>query len=140
MTNKDISTVKELLAGRKRIVIVPHKGPDGDAMGSCLALKILLEGQGHEVQLIAPNDFPDFLKWMPTINETLVYDCEKEKCDQIIGDSEVIFVLDFNHLSRAGDMKEALQAAQADFVMIDHHQQPEEFARVTYSDVTMCST
>jgi phosphoesterase RecJ-like protein len=140
MTNEDISKVKELLANPRKIVIVPHKGPDGDAMGSTLALKILLETQEHEVELIAPNDYPDFLKWMPYQEDVLIYEHEKEKCDELVKQAEVIFTLDFNHLSRAGDMYEVLQNATADYIMIDHHQQPDDYAVVTYSDVTMCST
>ncbi len=140
MTNEEISKVKELLKPSKKIVIVPHKGPDGDAMGSTLALKILLEEQGHFVHLIAPNDYPDFLKWMPYQEEVLIYDKEPQKCDPIIAEAEVIFTLDFNHLSRAGEMYEPLQAAKAKFIMIDHHQQPDDYADITYSDVTMCST
>ena len=140
MTNEQISRVKELLEHPKKIVIVPHKGPDGDAMGSTLGLKILLENQGHFVHLIAPNEYPDFLKWMPYQEEVLIYDQNPKKCDPIIAEAEIIFTLDFNHLSRAGDMYEPLKMAQAKFIMIDHHQQPDDYAEVTYSDVTMCST
>ena len=140
MTNEEISKVKELLEPSKKIVIVPHKGPDGDAMGSTLALMILLEELGHYVHLIAPNEYPDFLKWMPYQEEVLIYDKDPQKCDEIIGEAEVIFTLDFNHLSRAGEMHKPLEAAEAKFIMIDHHQQPDDYAEVTYSDVTMCST
>lgn len=140
MTNEDISKVKELLDSPKKVVIVPHKGPDGDAMGSTLALKLLLETQHHDVQLISPNDYPDFLKWMPYQEEVIIYEQEQEKCDGYINEADVIFTLDFNHLSRAGDMKRILEEATADFIMIDHHQQPDDYAVVTYSDVTMCST
>ena len=140
MTNEEISRVKELLDPAKKIVIVPHKGPDGDAMGSTLALKILLENQGHFVHLIAPNEYPDFLKWMPYQEEVLIYDKDPKICDPIIAEAEVIFTLDFNHLSRAGEMYEPLKKAEAKFIMIDHHQQPDDYAEVTYSDVTMCST
>ncbi|MFV8838209.1 DHH family phosphoesterase [Salinimicrobium soli] len=140
MTDKDISKVKELLAHPRKIVIVPHKGPDGDAMGSTLALKILLETLDHDVELIAPNDYPDFLKWMPYQEEVLIYEQEKSRCDELISQAEIIFTLDFNHLSRAGEMTDSLEAATADFIMIDHHQQPDDYAVVTYSDVTMCST
>lgn len=140
MTSEDISQIKRLLSNPKQIVIVPHKGPDGDAMGSCLALKLLLETKGHYVQLIAPNDFPDFLKWLPYQEQVLVYDRETERCDKFIAEAELIFTLDFNHLSRTGEMQEALESATAQFVMIDHHQQPDSYAVVTYSDVTMSST
>lgn len=140
MTNEDISRIKDLLSTPKKIVIVPHKGPDGDAMGSTLALKLLLENRHHYVHLISPNDYPDFLKWLPYSEEVINYEKEKEKCDEYIKEADVIFTLDFNHLSRAGEMKHILQEASADFIMIDHHQQPDDYAVVTYSDVTMCST
>lgn len=140
MTNEDISRVKELLGQPTKVVIVPHKGPDGDAMGSTLAMKLLLDAEGHDVQLIAPNDYPDFLKWLPGQEKVLIYENEKEKADKFIKEAQVIFILDFNHLSRAGDMEPALEAAQAALIMIDHHQQPDNIADVTYSDVTLCST
>lgn len=140
MTNEDILQLKELLASPKKVVIVPHKGPDGDAMGSTLALKLMLEKQDHAVQIIAPNDYPDFLKWMPYQEEVLIYESSKEKAEQYIKDADIIFTLDFNDLSRSGDMQDSLKAAESFFIMIDHHQQPGDYADVTYSDVTMSST
>lgn len=140
MTNEDISKIKELLDTPKKIVIVPHKGPDGDAMGSTLALKLLLEHRQHFVQLISPNDYPDFLKWLPYSEEVINYEKDTEKSENYISEADVIFTLDFNHLSRAGEMKNVLEEAKADFIMIDHHQQPDDYAVVTYSDVSMCST
>lgn len=140
MKNDEISELKELLSSPKKVVIVPHKGPDGDAMGATLALKLLLESQDHYVQLIAPNDYPDFLKWMPYQEEVLIFENEKEKAAEYIEDADLIFTLDFNDLSRAGDMQENLRAAEGFFIMIDHHQQPGNYANITYSDATMCST
>ena len=140
MTNEEITQLKELLSIPKRVVIVPHKGPDGDAMGSTLALKLLLEKQDHRVQLIAPNDYPNFLKWLPYQEEVLIYENSRDKADSFIKEADIIFTLDFNHLSRAGEMQEILEAAPGTFIMIDHHQQPDDYADFMYSDVTMCST
>jgi bifunctional oligoribonuclease and PAP phosphatase NrnA len=140
MTNQDISLIKEYLETKKKIVIVPHKGPDGDAMGSTLALKILLKAEGHDVFLIAPNDYPEFLKWLPSHDDVIIYEKEKADAEQHIKDADLIFTLDFNHLSRAGEMQSALEEAEAKFIMIDHHQQPDDYADVTYSDVSMSST
>lgn len=140
MTQVDISEIKELLSEPKKIVIVPHKGPDGDAMGSTLGLKLLLEKEGHFAQVISPNDPPAFLKWMPSQKEVLNYEKDRERSDKLIDEAELIFTLDFNHLSRAGDMKEVLENAKALFLMIDHHQQPDDYAAFTYSDVTICAT
>lgn len=140
MTNEEISELKDLLEEQKKIVIVAHKGPDGDAMGSTLALKIIFENQDHKVQVIAPNKFPEFLNWMPYSDEVLIYEKEQEKSDGFIQEADIIFTLDFNHLSRSGKMQAALEAAPGIFAMIDHHQQPADYARFTYSDVTICST
>ncbi|HET8752800.1 MAG TPA: bifunctional oligoribonuclease/PAP phosphatase NrnA [Salinimicrobium sp.] len=140
MTNEEISEVKSLLSTPKKIVVVPHKGPDGDALGSTLAIKILLENNGHKVDLISPNHFPDFLRWLPYQEEIIVYEKEPKKSDKLISEAEIIFTLDFNHLSRTGEMQEILEKSKADFVMIDHHQQPDDYAKITYSDVSMCST
>lgn len=140
MTKNDILQIKELLASPKKIAIVPHKGPDGDAMGSTLAMKILLEAQGHYVHLIAPNDYPEFLKWMPEQEEVMIYEKEKDKSNRIIEEADIIFTLDFNHLSRSGKMQEALEHAAATFIMIDHHQEPDDYAQFIFSDVSMCST
>ena len=140
MTNEEISQLKELLSSPKKVVIVPHKGPDGDALGSTLALKLLLEKKDHRVQLIAPNDYPNFLKWLPYQEEVLIYENNREKADNFIKEADLIFTLDFNHLSRAGEMQEILEAARGTFILIDHHQQPDDYAAFTYSDVSMCST
>ncbi|WP_424494470.1 DHH family phosphoesterase [Salinimicrobium sp. GXAS 041] len=140
MKNEDISELKELLGTPRKIVIVPHKGPDGDAMGATLALKLFLEAQEHHVQLISPNNYPDFLKWMPYQEDILIYENNRERANEYIKEADAIFTLDFNHLSRAGEMQESLEAADSFFVMIDHHQQPGDYANITYSDPTMCST
>lgn len=140
MNSADITTVKSILSQPQKIVIVPHKNPDGDAMGSCLALYGFLKGMGHTVHVIAPNDYPKFLKWMPCNETVLNFEWEAQRAQRLLDESTVIFTLDFNDLSRVGQMESALRAAKADFIMIDHHQQPGDYARVTYSDVSMSST
>ncbi|WP_318342650.1 DHH family phosphoesterase [Flagellimonas baculiformis] len=140
MNSADITTVKSILSQPQKIVIVPHKNPDGDAMGSCLALYGFLKGMGHTTHVIAPNDYPKFLKWMPG-NETVInYEWETQRAQRLLDESSLIFTLDFNDLSRVGQMESALKQAKADFIMIDHHQQPGDYATVTYSDVSMSST
>ncbi|MEM7185403.1 MAG: bifunctional oligoribonuclease/PAP phosphatase NrnA [Bacteroidota bacterium] len=139
--NKEIAQhMDRLLQEKGRIVIVGHKNPDGDAIGSSLGLYFFLKGRGHIVQVVMPNDFPEFLKWLPGCNSIITYDREQEKVAAEIGQADLIFTLDFNALNRTGDLGEVLEKAQAQFVMIDHHQQPDDYAVVTYSDVTMSST
>jgi len=140
MTYNDIKAIKQLLETPKRIVIVPHKNPDGDAIGSTLGLYHYLKPKGHDVVVIAPNDYPDFLKWLPGEDTIIQHESEVIKSNEIIENAELIFTLDFNALHRTGDMESVLENAKALKILIDHHQQPEDYAKYIYSDVSMCST
>lgn len=140
MNSSDIKTVQTLLSTPKPIVIVPHKNPDGDAMGSTLALCKYLIKTGHKATVIAPNDYPHFLKWLPGHEDVLIFNSSIIAAKEKIEEAQVIFTLDFNDFSRTGDMGEVLASSNADFIMIDHHQQPSDYAVVTYSDTSMSST
>ncbi len=140
MNLEDITTVKSLLSSPQNIVIVPHKNPDGDAIGSCLALLHFLQQKGHFATIVSPNDYPKFLKWMPGSKDILNYEKEKNNSQTLIREASLIFTLDFNDLSRTGTLENCLLEAKGDFIMIDHHQQPSDYAKVTYSDVSMSST
>lgn len=140
MTAADIKETIDLLSLPKKIVIIPHKNPDGDAMGSTLALCTYLNKKGHSATVVAPNEYPHFLKWLPGNDTVVIYNQEEDKAKHLIQDAEVIFTLDFNHFSRTGNLEPLLEAAQATFIMIDHHQQPGDYAVVTYSDTSMSST
>ena len=140
MTEQVIKEIKLLLQSPKNIVIVPHKNPDGDAMGSTLGLYHYLKKYNHDAVIIAPNDYPDFLKWMPGENSVLKFDSQFDACSNYIEKADIIFTLDFNALNRAGDMESALAKSNGIKIMIDHHQQPDNYASYTYSDVSMSST
>lgn len=140
MTKNDILEIKALLKSPKKVVIVPHKNPDGDAMGSSLGLYHYLKLYNHNISVIAPNDYPDFLKWLPGDDIVLKYDNNKKEADALILDADIIFTLDFNALHRTGDMEDVLSKAEAIKILIDHHQQPDNYANYIYSDVTICAT
>ena len=140
MTKTDISEIKQLLASPKRIVIVAHKNPDGDAIGSSLGLYHYLKQSSHNVTVILPNDYPQFLKWIPGEGTILKYESTIVESTDLIEEAELIFTLDFNALHRTGDMETVLAKAKAIKVLIDHHQQPDDYAQYVYSDVSICST
>lgn len=140
MNIKDSKVVQSLLSSPQKIVIIPHKNPDGDAIGSTLGLMHYLKNRGQYAVVIAPNDFPKFLKWMPGQEEIIIFENDKDLAQKHIMEASLIFTLDFNHLSRVGFMQESLEAAEGTFIMIDHHQAPSDYAKVTYSDVHMSST
>ncbi len=140
MNKKDITSLKLLLSQPKKIVIVSHKNPDGDAIGSSLGLYHFLIKLNHEVSVIMPNDYPEFLKWMPNQDIIKDYETNKKIANELIEETDIIFTLDFNSLERAGDMEYSLNNSEAIKIMIDHHQQPSDYATFMYSDVSICST
>lgn len=140
MDTRKLEQLSKLLDSPKRIVIVPHKNPDGDALGSCLGLSSFLQQKGHEATVVSPNDYPNFLKWMPGEATVLKFDQNQEQAQTLLDAAELIFTLDFNSFSRVGAMEPALSKATAEFVMIDHHQQPDDYAAYTESNVNMSST
>ena len=140
MKKTDWQSLKERLSSPLKIVVIPHKNPDGDAMGSCLAWARYLQKTGHEVKVIAPNEYPKFLKWMPGDDQVMIYDHAAGHAERLILAADLLCTLDFNALSRAGNMLKSLEKAQGEFLMIDHHQQPDDYARYTYSLPHLSST
>lgn len=122
-----LNDLKEKLAERQKIIITTHFKPDGDAMGSSLGLFHWLKGQGHQVNIVVPSDYPSFLFWMPGQDQVIVYPAHKQHADQLIQEADVVFCLDFNTLSRIYDMAHAVRTTKAVKVMIDHHLAPEGF-------------
>ena len=139
MNGSEIDKIKRLLSDKRKIVIIPHKNPDGDAIGSSTALKYYLDNFNHNVDIISPNKFPEFLKWMDPNNIIKIFD-EDEKYSQKIIDAELIFTLDFNNLVRISGMKDYVEKSNAKIIMIDHHEEPSNYADFMYSEPNMSST
>jgi len=125
----------------KKIVITTHQKPDGDAMGSSLGLYHFLLPFGHQIQVISPTNWANFLDWMPAVKTVIDYEKETSKADNIINEADWIFCLDFNTMSRTKKMEEVLLKSKAEKILIDHHQQPQtEVFRYGVSDTTKSST
>jgi phosphoesterase RecJ-like protein len=141
INESDLQVLKEKLEVPQKIVIIPHRNPDGDAMGSTLALYHFLIQLNHEVIVISPNEFPNFLSWLPTSEKVLIYERHVSVAQQKLNTADLIFTLDFNALHRTGDlMGTFLGELKKTFIMIDHHQSPDDYATFTYSDTQMSST
>src|SRR5690606_4047384 len=122
-----LEALKNQLTAPKHIVVTTHHKPDGDALGSSLALYHWLKAKGHTVDVIVPSDFPAFLDWMPARADVKIYTGDILGNDALIADAAVIFCLDFNSLSRIHAMEDAVRNASGVKVMIDHHLEPEGF-------------
>ncbi|MEO8591649.1 MAG: bifunctional oligoribonuclease/PAP phosphatase NrnA [Flavobacteriales bacterium] len=137
--DQQVGELKALLARPKRIAIVTHYNPDGDAMGSSLGLMHVLKELGHSVQVVLPNTPSAFLRWMPGFADAQALDVSKEGTVAAIAECEVLFCLDFNQTDRVGGLEAAVKAAKVK-VLIDHHQDPGPFAAITFSDTSACAT
>ena len=135
-----ISKVKKAVDNVDKIVIVAHVGPDGDAIGASLALWHYLMTIEKEPVVIVPNPFPAFLAWMPGAECIMDYDNYKEKSDELIAAADLIFTLDFNTGNRMGKMADAVLNAPADKILVDHHLNPDSFAKIKISYPEISST
>ncbi|MFT4015554.1 MAG: bifunctional oligoribonuclease/PAP phosphatase NrnA [Agriterribacter sp.] len=122
---KPIQEIYPLLSTPRRIVITMHQKPDPDAMGSSLALAGFLSQLGHNIAVISPTNWPDFLKWMPGCRSVVDFEAAKEKALSILDSAEWLFCLDFNAMHRTKHMAQKLKELQCVKVLIDHHEQPE---------------
>ncbi len=132
--------IKSLLAVPKDIVITTHRNPDGDAIGSSLALYHYLNQLGHTVRIICPSEYPEFLQWMPEVRNIIIFDYEPERSKETIERSDIIFYLDFNALDRIDKVGELTDAHRCTKIMIDHHLYPDHISDYLISDTTASST
>lgn len=139
MQMQNFEELKSLLSEPKRIVLLPHRNPDGDAIGSTLAMRLYLSKLGHSCEVISPNDFPKFLKWMEGAKDIQIAEYNPGHSRRTIEKAELIFLLDFNTTARIDEVGEWLDRSEAPKVLIDHHQEPDQFDFM-YSDVEMPAT
>ena len=131
----------QLLAAKVPCVITVHRNPDGDALGSALGLMHFLESKYQvKADVVVPDAFPHFLDWLPGSDQIVIADHQPDRARELITNSNLIFCLDFNDVSRTAGLQEILAKSPAYKVMIDHHRNPTDFCQAVYSDITASST
>ena len=140
LNEAQLSQLDQLIATADTILITCHKSPDGDAIGSCLGWAEYLRARGKEATVIVPDQYPDFLQWLPNSEKIVRYDKHPKKCDMLFKIADLVFCLDFNTPSRVQDMEPALVSSPAPKVLIDHHLDPDVPAVLTISQPEACST
>lgn len=134
MKKQEIQKVKDALATAKRIAVVFHFNPDGDAMGSALALYHYFKEDGYEVSVVSPNIFPDFLRWMKGSEDIIIAQEQLTKARKVIKEADILFIVDMNAPHRAGqDLQSAISQFKGFKVLIDHHVTPDIECDVMYS-------
>lgn len=140
MKKDSFQKFKKALKNSQKIAVVSHFNPDGDAMGSSLALYAFLKKLGKKVEVIMPNAYPDFLHWLPGHKQVTLFQENEAAAIKKLSSADLIFTLDFNALSRAEKLGEKLKELNIPKIMIDHHQQPDAYAELYFHDATACST
>ena len=125
LTNNEISELKILLTQNKSIVITAHTNPDGDAIGSSLAMYHYLTKLGNNVNMMVPNQFPDFYNWLPESDKIINYEKQAKLSQRLLKEADIIFSLDYNALSRLGTLTEIVKRTTGTRILIDHHIDPE---------------
>ena len=139
MKDLTLKSVTKLFSEKRNIIFIPHSSPDADALGSCLALYHFFN-QENEVNIISPNEYTEILNFLPGSENVLNYERDKEKCENMIDKGDVIFTLGFNSLGRARNLSSLISKSSATTIMIDHHENPDNYADITISNSKMSST
>lgn len=131
---------KNVIKKANNIVITTHWSPDGDAMGSSLAIYNYLLQLDKSVKVVVPNAYPEFLDWLPGNKNVIIHQKNEAKVEKLVKAADLIFTLDYNSFKRIEKLGLLLEKATAPIVLIDHHQQPDKYATYYFHDVAACST
>lgn len=140
LNDSQLVQLDQLITAADTLLVTCHKSPDGDAIGSCLGWAEYLRSRGKEAVVIVPDQYPDFLLWLPNTEKIVRYDKHREKCDMLFKIADLVFCLDYNTTNRVNEMEEALVSSPAPKVLIDHHLDPDVPAVLTISEPKACST
>ena len=135
-----LARLSQLISDAETILITCHKSPDGDTIGSSLGLADYLRHLGKEPVVIVPDQYPDFLMWLPNTEKIIRYDKQRDKADLLFKIADLVFCLDYNAPSRVDEMEEALVSSPATRVLIDHHLNPDVPADLIISEPEASST
>ena len=140
IAEENIQKAEKLIDKYDKIIIITHTSPDGDALGSSLALYHFLMEYGKQVNVLVPNEFPDFLQWMPGADEVIIAEKNLSIATEALEVAELIFFLDFNVLKRIDQLEPLVNNSSASKILIDHHLDPDIFCNVAISHPEISST
>jgi bifunctional oligoribonuclease and PAP phosphatase NrnA len=140
MPRDSFPILNKALKNATKVAIVTHFSPDGDAMGSSLGLYHFLLKLGKKASVIVPNAYPAFLEWMPGHKQVINFQENEKKAEKALMTADLVFTLDFNSYKRLEKLGALLENTKAPKFLVDHHQQPDDYASYYFHDVKACST
>lgn len=117
--------IKHLLCANKKVVVVSHTNPDGDAIGSIVAMYHYLKKLDVKVDMMVPNKFPEFYDWIPGSDKIVIYEKQTKLSQQLLKEADLVIALDFNSLQRLGTLKDIVEKVSCEKMLIDHHIDPD---------------
>jgi len=126
------------LLAHRRFVLTTHVNPDGDAIGSELALAAWLSDRGKDVAIVNVNSTPVVYKFLDPHSVIRVFDAERDA--GVLHGADVIAIIDTNHPDRTIGMEPFITGSPAAKICIDHHLDPGDFAQEYFLDTDATST
>ncbi|MDK2910735.1 MAG: bifunctional oligoribonuclease and phosphatase NrnA [Bacteroidales bacterium] len=136
----EANQILDQLQKKNNILIISHPNPDGDSIGSSLALSRLLLKMGKNSNVVVPNGIPSYLLWLPGASEVIVYESHAHKAEKIIQEAEIVFFIDFNSINRLNNIGKYFEQGNKTFILIDHHLQPADIFDVVFHTTQVSST
>lgn len=140
LSETEVQGLRTLLDKSNHIIVTCHVSPDGDALGAVLAFACYLGRKGKKATVVVPNIFPDFLKWMPGVEQVLIYEKHEAEINPLLKEADLFVCLDFNAPDRLLGLKKPVMDSGAPKIMIDHHLEPSDFFDWGVSRQDMSST
>ncbi|MDR0971411.1 MAG: DHH family phosphoesterase [Bacteroidales bacterium] len=141
-TNDDIEKLKHYIDKSNSCALLSHYNPDGDSLGSCVALFSYLKDKNKDVYVIIPNEYPAFLDFILKDVCFCVARKHLDKAKEVLEKSDLIISLDHNDFKRTGDdIKECFENLKSTKILIDHHPNPNKEAYdLIFSETSSSST
>ncbi len=140
MKKEIVPVISSAIGKANKVAVLTHTNPDGDAMGSALAVVHWLRARGKEIKALVPGMYPDFLAWMPGTDELLVYDRDAKACQQVLEEADLLICVDFNAPDRLEGLQSAFERSQTPKILIDHHIERGHFCEMEYTTTEVSST
>lgn len=135
-----LSSIKAKIDSADKITVISHVNPDGDAIGSLLGVLLFLRKHNKDAVAVSPNNFPEFLKWMPASDSVLIYESEKQKVVDRMADSDLIILLDLNDPGRLGKLQPEFEKLSKSTIILDHHPEGLKFTEIAFIETSYCAT
>lgn len=135
----NIQKFQDLISNAKNVLIFSHVNPDGDALGSSLALATAFKTIGIKSHVIFPNRVPENLRWLPNF-DCVIEGHSKTEISELATQADLIICVDFNQWSRIERYTSVFTDNDKPLILIDHHTNPKIEATISFSDTEVSST